>query len=243
MEALDESLCDWAYNRYDTKLHGTLKRSPREVFESTMKLTGERRHKLLPFNREFLILTMPSTKKGTAKVQAPGRVKIDYDYYQCEELESLIGSHVEVRFDPLNIMHAYVRIDGQWVRCVCRRYIHLARMTERHRRLFSDQERQSKRNFAKGFRDRALERALKSREDKAKEKELTKARKRALKREKQNEAPIKRVLGDQFDYFIPQISSSADYNMRKPSAMPAQEQPLFAGIDTSALPELPEYVG
>jgi transposase InsO family protein len=241
METLDESLCDWAYDRYDTERHGTLKRSPRDVFESTRRLTGERRHRLLAFDYEFLILTMPSTGKGTAKVQSGGRVKINYDYYECEELESLVGSRVEVRFDPLNMMYAHVRIKDKWVRCTCRKYLHLARMTERHRKLYSDTERQRKRIFAKGLRDRALERALKSTKDKVKEKKLVEARSRALSRERQNESPIRRVKF--YEDFIPRPTSSADHNTPAHFGQPAQERSLFAAVDTNSLPKLSEYKG
>ncbi|HEV7893627.1 MAG TPA: TnsA endonuclease N-terminal domain-containing protein [Pyrinomonadaceae bacterium] len=243
LEALDESLCDWAYNRYDTESHGTLKRSPRDVFESTIRLTGERRHRLLPFDREFLILTMPPTKKGTAKVQPGGRVKIDYDYYACDDLESLVGSSVEVRFDPLNIMYAYVRIKEKWVQCVCNNYLSLARMTERQRKLYSDTERQDKRLFARGLRDRALERALKSGGDKVKEQKLIEVRRLALSKEQQNDAPMRRVMGDFFEDFNPTSPPSADRHTTAPSVPQAQKQPLFAGIDTNSLPKLSEYKG
>jgi putative transposase len=206
-----------------------------------MRLTGERRHRLLAFDYEFLILTMPSTGKGTAKVQNGGRVKIDYDYYECEELQSLAGSRVEVRFDPLNIMYAFVRIQDNWLRCVCKRYSHLARMTERHRRLYSDAERQRKRTFAKGFRDRALERALNSKGDKDKEKGLVEARRHNLLRERQNESSIRRVLGKFYEDFIPVPAPLTGHNKSAPSDSPAQEQLLFAGIDRNSLPKLSEY--
>jgi len=243
MEALDESLCDWAYNRYDTECHGTLKRSPRDLFESTLKLTGERRHRLLPFDHEFLILTMPPTRKGTAKVQPGGRVKIDYDYYECDDLEALVGSSVETRFDPLNIMYAYVRIKDKWVRCVCRKYPSLARMSERHRKFYSDTERQDKRLFAKGLRDRALERALKSRGDKVKENKLVEARRLALSKERQNEAPIRRVMGEFFGDFNPTSLLSADIDMTGVSGSRVEEGSLFARIDRNSLPKLSEYKG
>jgi putative transposase len=243
LDAFDESLCDWAYNSYDTEPHGTLKRSPCDVFESTRKLTGERRHRLLPYDWEFLILTMPSTKKGTAKVQNGGGVKINYDFYQCEELESLVGARVEVRFDPLNIVYAYVRIKDKWVRCFCKNYQHLARMNERDRRLYSNTESQRKRIFSKGLRDRALERALKSRKDKVKEEGLVEARRLALVRERQNESPIRRVLGRFFEDFNPQSTPSHKHNPPMPADSLAQEQSLFATIDTTLLPKLSEYKG
>jgi hypothetical protein len=53
-------------------------------------------------------------------------------------------------------MYAYVRIKDKWVRGVCKKYLHLARMSERDRKLYSDTERQRKRIFTQGFRDRAL---------------------------------------------------------------------------------------
>jgi transposase InsO family protein len=240
MEPFDESFCDWAYNRYDTQVHETLKRSPRDLYESTIKRTGERRHRLLAFDHEFLILTMPSTRKGTAKVLNSGRVKIGSDFYRCEELMPLIGKTVEVRVDPLNIMNGYVRIKEKWVRCVCDKYRHVERMTERERKAFSEEERQRKRTFSGGLKDRALERALSSRPDRAKEKELAENRRQALLRKKQNEFSIKRVLGKHFEPGS-QLPSATTTNRALLAA--TEESSLFASIDTQSIPSLAEYKG
>jgi len=116
-------------------------------------------------------------------------------------------------------------------------------MTERHRKLCSDTERQNKRLFAKGLRDRALERALRSRGDKVKEEKLFEARRLALSKERQNESPIRRVMGKFYEAFVPPSTPSADYNTPAQSGLPAQGQSLFADIDTNSLPKLAEYKG
>ncbi len=244
MEILDESLCDWAYNCYDTDIHWTLKRSPRDVFESTLRLTGERRHRLLVYDREFLILTMPSTKKTTAKVQNGGRVKIDGDYYECDELESVpVKSDIEVRYDPYNILYGYVRVKNEWVRCVCNRYLRLERLTERERKIFSAEERQRKQDYSQSLTDRAIKRALKLREDKAKEEKLIEARRRAQSQKRDNEHPLRRILGNLFHEFNPQADAVDASASLKSADAPASGRSLFADIDTSTIQSLEEYVG
>ena len=79
---LDEALRDWAYNQYDVERHWTLKRSPRDVFAAALKLTGERRHRLIPYDAHFMRLTLPSTKKGTALYAAGRGFKLNGEYYR-----------------------------------------------------------------------------------------------------------------------------------------------------------------
>ena len=244
MEMLDESLCDWAYNRYDTDIHWTLKRSPRDVFEATLRLTGERRHRILIYDQEFLILTMPSTRKMTARVQNGGRVKIDRDYYECDELGAVtVGTDVEVRFDPYNILYGYVRLKNQWVQCVCKHYLRLERRTERERKIYSAEERKRKRLYSQSLTDRAIKRALESEQDKVKEDELVKARKEALARKRGNGHPLRRILGNLFQEFTPQPEATARVDSPDSTDPPTPGRSLFADIDTSSIPSLEEYMG
>src|SRR5207253_469499 len=116
---------EWAYDCYDTEIHSTLKRSPRDMYLSGLNLTGERRHRLIAYDEEFQILTMPSTRKGTAK-NTPGRgVKINSRYYWCDELgePDVEEQQIEIRYDPFKIAVAYCYINGRWIQCICDRHL------------------------------------------------------------------------------------------------------------------------
>src|ERR1051326_5610264 len=81
-----DPLCDWAFAQYDTQEHWTLKQSPRDAYFSALRITGIRRHRLLRYDEEFKMLTLPTTKKGTAKNLVSRGVKINNEYYWCGEL-------------------------------------------------------------------------------------------------------------------------------------------------------------
>ena len=65
-------LCVWAYDVYDQDMHLTLGMSPREAWRLGLMQSGERAHLTKLYEEEFRYLSLPTTKKGTAKVE-PGR--------------------------------------------------------------------------------------------------------------------------------------------------------------------------
>ena len=74
-------LVDWAYQIYDSSEHPALGTIPRGVYESGLIQTGEREHRRILYDEEFILATYPSTRKGTALIQ-PGRgIKLNYLYY------------------------------------------------------------------------------------------------------------------------------------------------------------------
>jgi len=83
--------------------------------------SGLRSHRIIPYDQAFLLLTLPSTAKGTAKV-IPGRgVKINHLYYWSDsdafrdpEVE---GQSVPVRYDPFNAGIAYAFVRTKWEQC------------------------------------------------------------------------------------------------------------------------------
>lgn len=115
-----EYLCRWADEVYDTNNHPTLGQSPREAFTIGLANSGARNHRLIPYDEDFRMFTLPTTSKGTAKVE-PGRgVKINYvrywsDAFRDPEIEK---KQVPVRYDPFDAGVAYVFAGGQWVRCI-----------------------------------------------------------------------------------------------------------------------------
>ena len=78
---LHQTLTDYAHELYDVLDHPALGQSPREAFETAMAQTGDRAHRKIVYDRDFLIFTLPTTRKGTATVM-PGRgMKINHLYY------------------------------------------------------------------------------------------------------------------------------------------------------------------
>jgi putative transposase len=133
LEKLYLYLRDWAYEVYDTIEHPALGQCPRDAFNRGMASTGERAHRLIPYDNEFRILTLPTTTKTTAKV-FPGRgVKINYLYYWSDTFRhpEVEGTQVSVRYDPFNAGRSFAYVRGQWVECYSERYATFRDRSER----------------------------------------------------------------------------------------------------------------
>jgi len=114
-----ERLWEYAYDIYDTNVHPALGESPRDAYERGFQNSGSRLHRLIPYDRDFMIATLPSTPRGTAMV-SPGRgVKINYIFYWCDGMDDpkIQGQQIPIRFDPFDLGTAYAFIAGQWVQC------------------------------------------------------------------------------------------------------------------------------
>ena len=126
-------LCRWAYEVYDTIDHPALGQSPREAFAAGLAQSGTRNHRLIPYDEDFRMFTLPTTSKGTAKVE-PGRgVKINYirywsDAFRDPEIEK---KQVPVRYDPFDSGGAYAFAGGQWVRCISEHYSYFRGRSEK----------------------------------------------------------------------------------------------------------------
>ncbi len=79
------------------------------------------------------MLTLPTTQRGTAKLQ-PGRgVKLHYLYYWSDAFvdPGAEGTQVPVRYDPFDAGVAYAFVKKRWVRCISEHYARFARRSER----------------------------------------------------------------------------------------------------------------
>src|SRR5579885_369590 len=120
LEKLYLYLREWAYEIYDTIDHPALGQSPRDAFNRGIASTGERKGRLIPYDEDFRIRTLPTTPKTTAKV-SPGRgVKIKNFYYWSDAFRhpEVEGTRVSIRYDPFNVGRAYAYVRGQWVECL-----------------------------------------------------------------------------------------------------------------------------
>jgi putative transposase len=114
---LHARLSEYFYEIHDTLVHPALGQCPREAFRMGLANTGSRAHRMVAFNEEFMMLTLPTTAKGTAKVMVSRGVKINHIYYWCDAFRQFEGEIVPVRYDPFDAGTAYAFVGKQWLRC------------------------------------------------------------------------------------------------------------------------------
>jgi hypothetical protein len=147
---LHQRLSEYLYELRDTIAHPVLGESPRQAFEAGMTRYGQRLHRIVPYNQEFLMLTLPTTPKGTAKLM-PGRgVKINHIYYWCEAFRNFAGEcqAVPVRYDPFDVGVAYAFANKQWLQCHSEYYAVLKGRSQREVMLASSEMHQRRRNHS-----------------------------------------------------------------------------------------------
>ena len=149
---LYEHFCGYAYEFYDQRKHPALGQSPREAFAMGLEQSGMRLQQKVLYDENFQIFTLPSTPKGTAKVQPRIGVKINYLYYWSTDDSflnpNIEGTQVPVRYDPFDVGTAYAYVNGRWVRCICEQYSYLQGHTERELQLASTELRKQKKQYA-----------------------------------------------------------------------------------------------
>src|SRR5260221_3095109 len=149
LSRLFNAFARWAFEEYDKNIHSTLKDSPRHVFEQGLYRTGKRPHRLIRYTEAFVRDTLPTTKKGTAKVEENLGVKINYIYYWHDAMRSalVIGTQIPIRYDPFNIgiAYAFIKLPGQkgrWEQCLSQYHYIFRGRTERELNIASNVMRQ-----------------------------------------------------------------------------------------------------
>jgi hypothetical protein len=119
LKALSMRLREWAYQIYDVSNHPALGQSPREAFNNAKPQSSAPPNQRILHDVEFEALTLPTTARGTARVNARREVKINYLYYWSYWFgnNALQGIDLPVRYDPYDLSHAYVCINGAWREC------------------------------------------------------------------------------------------------------------------------------
>jgi hypothetical protein len=151
-------LCEWAYEVYDTTEHPSLEgQSPREAFAAGIAQYGSRDHRRIPYDDNFRILTLPTTRLGKAKVQPGQGVKIDHKSYWSNAFRDpeVEKTWVDVRYEPFNIGIAYAYVRGQWVECISEHYALFRGRSEKEIQLATAEMKKRKQNHAKNYKVRA----------------------------------------------------------------------------------------
>ncbi|MGB5713662.1 MAG: Mu transposase C-terminal domain-containing protein [Waterburya sp.] len=151
--SLQEHLCNWIYEFYDRQEHPALGLSPQDAYDQSIIQTGLRPSRLIPYDETFRILTMPTTKKGTAKVIPNQGVKINHLYYWHNSFRngSVEKTSVSVRYDPRDAGIAYAYVRKQWVRCISQYYSVFKGRSEREIQLATQELRQQYKQHSKRF--------------------------------------------------------------------------------------------
>lgn len=105
---------------YHAAEHPSLGMPPKQMMEVGLALCGSRDHRLIPYTQELAVSCLPSTSKGTAKVDAVRGVKIGYVWYWTERFRDpmVVGKELPVRYDPDDISIAFAWVGNkEWVPC------------------------------------------------------------------------------------------------------------------------------
>lgn len=72
-----------------------------------------------------MVLTLPTTPRGTAKVVPGNGVQIHYLYYWSDLFRNpeVERQHLAVRYDPFDAGTAYAFVKGHWVECHSEHYV------------------------------------------------------------------------------------------------------------------------
>jgi putative transposase len=139
LDELIDRLGQYFEQVYHRNHHSTLGCSPDEMYAQGLALSGTRSHARIPYSKAFILLSLPSTSKGTAKVTVRG-VKINYLYYSCAALRShaALGQVIPVRYDPYNMGIAYVYINHRWHECQSEYYLIFKDLSEKEIQIASE---------------------------------------------------------------------------------------------------------
>jgi putative transposase len=148
---LHAKLSEYLYEVHDGFNHPALGQGPREAFQVGLARGGARLHRMIAYNEEFLMLTLPTTPKGTARVMPSTGIKIRYIYYWCEAFRQIEGEAVPIRYDPFDAGTAYAFVRKQWLQCHSDCYGTLKGRSEREIMLATAELRRRHQNHSAGF--------------------------------------------------------------------------------------------
>jgi putative transposase len=150
-------LCEWADEAYDTTEHPALGQAPHTAFAMGMANFGSRFHKMIAYDENFKLLTLPTTNKGKAKVNGSYGIEINYIRYWSNIFRDpeIQNTFVDIRYDPFDASIAYAYVRGQWVECISEHYSIFKGRSEKEVELATAELRKSKKNHSQQLKIRA----------------------------------------------------------------------------------------
>ncbi len=124
LSALYTYLSSFLFEIYDTIEHPSLGQTPRDAYLTGLKISGARANRMIAYDQAFLMATLPTTQRGTARVM-PGRgVKINGVHYWAEAFRdpSIENHDISIRYDPFDMGTAYAFVNSRWAECHSEHY-------------------------------------------------------------------------------------------------------------------------
>jgi len=143
---LAERVQQWADEEYDTIRHPALGMTPRQAYDLSIERDGLRTHRQILYDEPFRMATLPTTRKGTAKVIPGVGVRINHLDYWCEAMRDPMveGTQVPVRYEPFDVSVGFAYIDHTWRKCACP-YTEFTGCSERELHLLAEEFRKRQR--------------------------------------------------------------------------------------------------
>ncbi len=137
-------LVEYLYSIYDQNEHPALSISPRTAYKQGEIKTGERLHRYITYDEDFILATYPSPRSGQALVQPSKGIKLNYLYYWSDAFRhpEVERTKVPVRYDPFDIGVAYAYVQGRWVKCISQYYSIFSGRSEKELLLASSEIKQ-----------------------------------------------------------------------------------------------------
>jgi putative transposase len=151
LSELTRVMAIWTYEVYDTKDHIALGESPRDAHLHGMAQSGKREFTMIPYNENFKMLTLPTTRNKTAKVYVGRGIKINYIYYFSSALRQpdVENTQVPVRYDPFNVGIAYAFVNGRWTQLRSEQYMTFINRTEKEIQIITEELKKRTSNTVK----------------------------------------------------------------------------------------------
>jgi putative transposase len=139
MDRFDQRMEFYIEKVYHPSHHGGLGMSPLATRAYGIRAHGERNHRIIPYDRTFIIQSCPAVHRGTAKVTTGG-IKVNYILFKCEEFNwpGVQGTNVPARYDPFNKGLAWAFVRGEWRECYSEHYPIFRQYTERAMRIATE---------------------------------------------------------------------------------------------------------
>ena len=154
LESLHTRLCEWAYEFYDTTMHPAIGQSPRDCFELGIEHSGNRPHRHIPYDEEFRMMTLPTTARGVALVDAGKGVKINHLHYWSTVFRdpAIERTRVPVRYDPYDAGTAYAYVGNHWVSCYSEYFSSFRGRSEREMMIATAELRKRSQDHSREFK-------------------------------------------------------------------------------------------